>query len=68
MLFSAEATNLWNRAQFTGSMNAGTSNIFTAANPARGVQPGMIQNENFGTHGLGTLDPRQVELRLRIRF
>ncbi len=68
MLFSAEATNLWNRAQFTGTVNAGSGNIFTAANPARGVRPGNIQNESFGTYGLGTLDPRQVEMRLRIRF
>jgi hypothetical protein len=68
LLLSAEATNIWNRAQFTGSVTAGTSNIFTAANPARGIQPGMIQNESFGTYGLATLDPRQVELRLRIRF
>jgi len=45
-----------------------SGNVFTAANPARGVRPGMIQNESFGTYGLGTLDPRQVELRLRIRF
>lgn len=66
--FSAEATNLWNRAQFTGTLNAGSGNIFTAANPQRGITPGMIQNENFGTWGLGTLDPRQVEMRLRIRF
>ncbi len=68
MLFSAEATNLWNRAQFTGTVNAGSGNIFTAVNPARGVRPGNIQNESFGTYGLGTLDPRQVEMRLRIRF
>ncbi len=68
MLFSAEATNLWNRAQFTGTVNAGSGNIFTAANPARGVRPGNIQNESFGTYGLGTLDPRQVEFRLRFRF
>jgi trimeric autotransporter adhesin len=66
--FSAEATNLWNRAQLTGTINAGTGNIFTTTNAARGQQPGMIQNENFGTWGLATLDPRQVEMRLRIRF
>jgi len=68
VLFSAEATNIWNRAQFTGSINGGSGNVFLAPNTARGVQPGMIQNENFGTFGLGTLDPRQVELRIRIRF
>lgn len=68
ILFSAEATNLWNRAQFAGNVNVGSGNIFLAANPARGVQPGMIQNENFGTFGMATLDPRQVELRLRVRF
>ncbi|MDX2178429.1 MAG: TonB-dependent receptor [Bryobacteraceae bacterium] len=68
LTLSAEATNLWNRAQFTGTINAGSGNVFTAANPSRGVVPGMIQNESFGTYGLGTLDPRQVELRIRLRF
>ncbi|MFL6446713.1 MAG: TonB-dependent receptor domain-containing protein, partial [Bryobacteraceae bacterium] len=68
VLLSAEATNLWNRAQFTGTLNAGTNGIFIAPNAARGLQPGMIQNESFGTYGLATLDPRQIELRARIRF
>lgn len=66
--FSAEATNLWNRTQFTGNVNGGTGNIFTAPNAARGITPGMIQNESFGTWGLGTLDPRQIEMRIRLRF
>ncbi|MDX2267478.1 MAG: carboxypeptidase-like regulatory domain-containing protein [Bryobacter sp.] len=66
--FSAEATNLWNRAQFVSNANVGSGNVFTANNPARGQQIGMIQNENFGTWGMATFDPRQIELRLRIRF
>jgi hypothetical protein len=35
---------------------------------SQGVKPGMVANQNFGSNGLGTFDPRQVELRLRIRF
>jgi len=27
-----------------------------------------LQNDNFGTWGMATFDPRQIELRLRILF
>ncbi len=69
---SAEATNLFNNAQprpeaFAGSLGAVIAQP-TAAQAALGVQPGMGANQNFGSNGLGTFDPRQVEMRLRIRF
>ncbi|MFN3324038.1 MAG: hypothetical protein ACK5AZ_11125 [Bryobacteraceae bacterium] len=40
----------------------------TAAQASRGIRPGMVQNDNFGTFGMSTFDPRQVELRLRLFF
>jgi hypothetical protein len=66
--FSAEASNLLNNPQFRPGLNAGLGATFLSANPARGIQPGMVQNDNFGTYGMGTFDPRQIELRVRIFF
>jgi hypothetical protein len=66
MQFSAEASNLFNNTQFRPQLNAGTGATFTnvtAAQRAQGIQPGMLQNDNFGTFGMAT-----IELRLRILF
>lgn len=68
---SAEASNLLNNTQFRPNMTAGTGATFTnvsAAQRAQGIRPGMLQNDNFGTWGMATFDPRQIELRLRILF
>ncbi len=68
---SAEASNLLNSTQFRPELNAGTGSTFTnvtAAQSAQGIKPGMLQNDSFGTFGMATFDPRQVELRLRLRF
>jgi hypothetical protein len=68
---SAEASNVLNNAQFRPTLNLSTGNIFTnvtAAQRAQGIQPGMVQNESFGTFDMSTFDPRQIELRLRILF
>ncbi len=70
--FSAECTNLLNSVQirpeaYTTSLGAVIAQP-SAAQAAQGVQPGMVANQNFGSNGLRTFDPRQVELRLRIRF
>jgi hypothetical protein len=68
---SAEASNLFNNTQFRPQMNAGTGATFTNVTPAQraqGIRPGMLQNDNFGTWGMATFDPRQIELRLRILF
>jgi len=69
--FSAEASNVLNNTQFRPNLNLSTGNIFTnltAAQRAQGIQPGMAQNEAFGTFDMSTFDPRQIELRLRILF
>jgi trimeric autotransporter adhesin len=71
MQLSAEATNVFNNTQFRPNMNAGLGATFTnvsAAQRAQGIRPGMMQNDNFGTWGMSTFDPRQVELRLRLFF
>jgi hypothetical protein len=68
---SAEASNLFNNTQFRPVMTAGTGGTYTnltSAQIAQGIRPGMLQNENFGTWGMSTFDPRQIEFRLRIFF
>ncbi len=71
MQISAEASNFFNNTQFQPTLNAGTGGVAinpTAAQTASGIRPGMILNDNFGTWGMSTFDPRQVELRLRLFF
>ncbi|HWB96792.1 MAG TPA: hypothetical protein VG672_08825, partial [Bryobacteraceae bacterium] len=68
---SAEASNFLNNAQFRPVVTATTGATFTnvsAAQSAQGIKPGMVQNDSFGTYGMATFDPRQIELRLRLRF
>jgi hypothetical protein len=68
---SAEASNVLNNTQFRPNMNGGLGNTFvnvSAAQAAAGIRPGMVQNDNFGTWGMATFDPRQVEFRLRVFF
>lgn len=66
--FSAEATNFFNNTQFRPQLNGGLGATFLAAQPARGIQTGMVQNDNFGTWGMATFDPRQIEFRVRLMF
>lgn len=68
---SAEASNLFNNTQFRPNMNAGLGGIAltpNAAQRAAGIQPGMVLNDSFGTWNMATFDPRQIELRIRLRF
>jgi len=70
LLLSAEATNALNNVQFKPRMNSVSAGALQPTrDPSRGFDVGMGTNSNFGTiHAASTFDPRQVELRLRIRF
>ncbi len=68
---SVEASNLFNNSQFRPNMSLNLGDTFTNLNAlqrSQGIRPGMIQNNNFGTWGMSTFGPRQIELRLRIFF
>jgi hypothetical protein len=64
---SAYFTNFLNHTQFT-SYNMGLGSTNTVNNPSIGLLPGMSTNASFGTYGLGTRQPRQGILSLRLRF
>lgn len=70
LLFSAEATNFFNSVQFKPRMNnVSVGGLMPVPDPSRGLQVGMGTSSNFGTiNAQSTFDPRQVELRMRIRF
>jgi hypothetical protein len=65
---NADATNLLNSAQYSGAYAGGLGATNLVDNPARGLKVGMGSTDTFGTIGLGTFDPRQVTLRLLVRF
>ncbi|HXA52318.1 MAG TPA: TonB-dependent receptor [Candidatus Acidoferrum sp.] len=65
---NVDATNLLNSAQYSGAYNGGLGNTNLVDNPAKGLKVGMGTNDTFGTIGLGTFDPRQVTMRLLLRF
>jgi hypothetical protein len=39
-----------------------------AANPALGLVPGMGNATTFGTRGMATYNPRQMMVRVTLRF
>ena len=66
--FLANFTNFLNHAQFQ-AYSAGLGGINVTANDPTQTKLGQpTGSSSFGTHGLGTYDPRQVEFQLRIRF
>jgi hypothetical protein len=66
--FSAQATNFLNHTQFRPAYNGGLGGTQLRNEPANGFIPGLGSNDNYGTIGLNTFDPRQIELQLRFRF
>ena len=65
---AAQFTNAFNHTQFKPAMTMALGAQSVAVNSPLGIQPGEGQSSNFGTRGNSTYDPRQVELRLKIRF
>jgi hypothetical protein len=65
---TADATNLLNNAQYSGSYTGGLGSTNLVDNPAKGLKVGMGTTDTFGTIGLGTFEPRQITMRALIRF
>ncbi len=65
---SADASNLLNHAELSGNFNGGLGNTNLTNNPAAGLIPGLGNSATFGTVGVGSFDPRQVTMHLRVIF
>jgi hypothetical protein len=67
----ADAMNILNHTQFSGSYVGGLGGTVTnpsAAQAALGLRPGMGNSNNYGTRGMATYNPRQISLRATVRF
>jgi hypothetical protein len=64
----ADAMNILNHTQFSGSYVGALGATVTTANPALGLVPGMGGATNYGTRGMATYNPRQIQLRAALRF
>jgi hypothetical protein len=65
---AADAMNILNHTQFSGSYTGALGGTVTTANPALGLVPGMGNSNSYGTRGMGTYNPRQIMLRATLRF
>jgi hypothetical protein len=64
----ADAMNVLNHTQFSGSYSGALGGTVTTPNPALGLVPGMGNSNSFGTRGMATFNPRQIQLRATVRF
>jgi hypothetical protein len=65
---AADAMNVLNHTQFSGSYTGALGGTVTTANPALGLVPGMGNSNSYGTRGMATYNPRQIQLRATLRF
>ena len=65
---AADATNLLNHTELSGSFNGALGGTNTVTNASRGLLPGMGTSDTYGTIGVTAFDPRQVTLNAKIRF
>ena len=66
--FGADAMNVLNHTQFSGAYTGALGGTVTTANPALGLVPGMGNSNSYGTRGMATFNPRQIQLRTSLRF
>jgi trimeric autotransporter adhesin len=63
-----DAMNVLNHTQFSGAYAGGLGGTNLQTNPALGLVPGMASSANFGTRGMATYNPRQLQMRVGLRF
>ena len=64
----ADAMNILNHTQFSGSYTGALGGTVTTPNPALGLVAGMGNSNSYGTRGMVTYNPRQIMLRTSLRF
>ena len=65
---SAEASNLLNNSQQSGSFSGALGNTTVTPNAAIGLQAGMGSSDTYGTIGTSTFAPREVVINMKLRF
>jgi hypothetical protein len=65
---AADAVNLLNHAELSGSYNGGLGSTNLTNNPSAGLIPGYGNSATFGTIGVGTFDPRQITMHVKVVF
>ena len=65
---SAEASNLLNNSQQSGSYSGNLGNTTVTPNASIGLLPGMGSSDTYGTIGTSTFPPREIVMNLRLRF
>jgi hypothetical protein len=60
--------NVLNHTQFNGAYQGALGGTNLTNNPANGQFPGTASAANYGTRGMGTYNPRQMQFRLAFRF
>jgi hypothetical protein len=65
---SAEASNVLNNSQQSGSYSGNLGGTTVTPNPAIGLKAGMGNSDTFGTIGTQTFSPREVVMNLKLRF
>jgi trimeric autotransporter adhesin len=65
---AADATNAFNHTEYNGNYSGGLGSTNLVNQPSRGLIPGLGTSTTFGTLGLGTFDPRQVVMNVRVTF
>jgi hypothetical protein len=65
---AADASNLLNHAELSGTFNGGLGSTNLANNPSAGLIPGYGNSTSFGTIGVGTFDPRQITMHVKVVF
>ena len=65
---TAESTNLMNSAEWNSTPSGGGGGTDVVNNPANGQIVGLLQGGGYGTWGMGTFAPREIEMVGRIVF
>ncbi len=63
-----DAMNVLNHTQFNGAYNGALGGTNLTHNPANGQFAGTASSANYGTRGMATYNPRQMQFRLAVRF
>ena len=64
----ADAMNILNHTQFNGVYTGGLGATQLTNNPGSGLIVGTGDANNYGTRGMATYNPRQIMLRVGLRF